>query len=304
MYKKRGFTLIELLVVIAIIALLMSILMPALSRAKGQAKAAVCLSNLHQWGIAWNMFLMDRNGRFPDNLGGLLPGSCDEVHTHSKDCEAHGLWSYYGDEGLLVCPSAAKHQGRLEVPPPADPDTWGRRGGKFSAGAEWYPSEQITWASVPNPGRWYLKSYGKNGYCTQDTGNFRGKEGMFLPEDGGPRCWGGVSALEAKGAARIPLVLDSAGGGGTVREDDKPPEYDGQIYFSRPMNLHEIRSFSVNRHNGYVNAVFLDFHAQRVSLKGLWYLRWHRAWPVPQQYDPPLEWDNPNHWMYGMPVVY
>jgi prepilin-type N-terminal cleavage/methylation domain-containing protein len=60
----RGFTLIELLVVIAIIALLMSILMPALSRAKGAAKDVICKSQLHQWGIIWKMVTDDNKGNF------------------------------------------------------------------------------------------------------------------------------------------------------------------------------------------------------------------------------------------------
>jgi prepilin-type N-terminal cleavage/methylation domain-containing protein/prepilin-type processing-associated H-X9-DG protein len=66
MRKLRGFTLIELLVVIAIIALLMGILMPALSRVKKQARSAACKALLKQWGIIWSMYCDDNNGRFPE----------------------------------------------------------------------------------------------------------------------------------------------------------------------------------------------------------------------------------------------
>ena len=61
---RKAFTLIELLVVIAIIALLMSILMPALQRVKSQARSVACLSKLKQWGLFFAMYAEDYNGRF------------------------------------------------------------------------------------------------------------------------------------------------------------------------------------------------------------------------------------------------
>ena len=56
MNNRKGFTLVELLVVIAIIALLMSILMPALARVRKQAKSVICMTNLKQWGSVFEMF--------------------------------------------------------------------------------------------------------------------------------------------------------------------------------------------------------------------------------------------------------
>lgn len=60
-----GFTLIELLVVISIIALLMSILMPSLSKARAQARRVVCASNLHQMAIAAITYSSVNDYRFP-----------------------------------------------------------------------------------------------------------------------------------------------------------------------------------------------------------------------------------------------
>ncbi|MGD8454493.1 MAG: DUF1559 domain-containing protein [Phycisphaerae bacterium] len=61
----RAFTLIELLVVVAVIALLISILLPSLSQAREQAKAAKCVSNLKQIGGAMTSYFLDENDWFP-----------------------------------------------------------------------------------------------------------------------------------------------------------------------------------------------------------------------------------------------
>jgi len=73
MHARKGFTLIELLVVIAIIALLMSILMPAMNRVKKQARTVACLAQMKQWGLWFSMYAEDNDGYYNIDYTKLTP---------------------------------------------------------------------------------------------------------------------------------------------------------------------------------------------------------------------------------------
>jgi prepilin-type N-terminal cleavage/methylation domain-containing protein/prepilin-type processing-associated H-X9-DG protein len=107
MKKQKAFTLIELLVVIAIIAVLMAILMPTLDKAREQGRRAVCLSNLKQLALAWNMYADENddkivNGEAAGSGNGLAstPSVSSSRHPGEKWWVGGDCGDFWNDEHL------------------------------------------------------------------------------------------------------------------------------------------------------------------------------------------------------------
>ncbi len=241
-----GFTLIELLVVIAIIALLMAILMPTLARVKKQAQSIVCQARLKEWGLIFKFYTDDYDGYFNEGwgYGDHHPGRSGEL----------GLWMnalrpYYKDNwDMLLCPTAIR-----EMENNAD---WGT----FKAAVR-------TIATPEGSSRRYVFSYSINSWTN------------YMIEDRGSRPveWFWKNTQNVKGANQIPVFGDATWHDAWPRHTDEPAPQRDAFGIGNQGTSGEMNHFCIDRHNGFINMLFIDWSIRHVGLKENWTLKWHRA---------------------------
>jgi prepilin-type N-terminal cleavage/methylation domain-containing protein len=249
MKKRTGFTLIELLVVIAIIALLLSIVMPALKRAKKQAQAIICRSNLRQWGMIFALYAQDNEELFPQSVpqNPPVPGGLSAQEAYYLTATE----PYYDRaKKVRVCPST-KVLDRIENRSYGD---------TYTAWGPFDPATSGDWWGTFDAG-----SYGINDWCS-------------APPESADDIWGLDKALTwrtitVKGASKIPLYLDCAYLDGFPMELDYPPQWPDDY---NDWSLNAMKLFCMDRHSGTINGVFVDLTARPIALKQLWTLKWHR----------------------------
>lgn len=253
MLKKKGFTLIELLVVVAIIALLLSVVVPGMRKARQKAQAVICLSNLKQWGLLYTLYAQDNAASLPVGWNGGTMWMVD-------------LMSYYQSvDDLRLCPRATRFLHDIPDNIPTEFTAWGKYGepGYFSG---WVPP----WGERGQYGSYSVNAWSHNPLDIGVAGTYDtpvGTRGYY---------WRKL-AITAKSPAAVPLMGDGMWDGEHPMETNPPPPEKGVQQTGNPMS-----TLCIDRHDGGTNWVFMDAGARAVGLKELWRLKWHTQWQDPR----------------------
>lgn len=241
MKKRVGFTLVELLVVISIIAILLAVLLPAMNRARDQAKNVICRSNVKQWGTMLTMYASSNNGHF-------MPG-----FNMSEGMWMLKLRSYYGGaDKIRLCPKATKFLSTTNME--TSPFTaWGIYGDKGYANY-WTPGFGI-------PGLY--GSYGINAWIHDppDVGDL-----YTISTTDRLYFWRTMDKI--KTPSIVPTFCDSVWEGTLPRSSDYVPNIPGKA--NNPDNIDGMWNFCIPRHDFTIDITFADGSTRRVPLKSLW----------------------------------
>ena len=283
MKKQKAFTLVELLVVISIIALLMAILMPALTKIRKTAQSTVCKSNVRQLALFGTMYASDNDSSFPEGVlkeNMVAPG---------------GQWvdawrEYYRDKKVLFCPAATKLIRNYD-----ESDGPGQAIPPFGA---WGVFDQdlhpTVWPNSLEAGHESAGSYSINSYCSNpDHVTTKARPESSI------RWWRYMSMSNSD---EIPFMLDAGNFDGSPRPTNFPPddEYDVHFFGSVPPD-YAMKRFCVNRHDESLNMAFVDGRAGKVGLQQMWAIKWYKQWRADLEVAKwPKEFSDPDHWMYSM----
>ncbi len=279
---RSGFTLIELLVVISIIALLVSILMPALGRARKQARNVVCMANIKSWSSCIMMYLSDHDDAY----------WYDGPDLRSGTEQRQGFWmgvleDYYGEnDEFRLCPTASN----LTFNADEAAQNW-KYGSTFEA---WIADGHDRFN--PNERRNY-GSYGTNLWLSPTYDALRPGWGKGYPLNK-EYHWG---KAKAKNANNIPIIGDCAWYGVEPWDIASAPDLEGNI----PPGEDWVKTFKpysggsfkyymwricLDRHDGGVNWSFMDGSMRKVLLPELWALDWNKKYT--KDYSVEIDWLN------------
>ena len=239
MAKTRGFTLIELLVVIAIIALLMSILMPALAKVKDQARTIGCLSNMRQWGLVCTMYAEAHHGKLWSGIGDTGWWWIYQLPDNLKDRKLNETW---------FCPTATK--------PIVDERGVGIATLNIFHAWGIYKEPYNGFTAGPNGAS---GSYGLNGYLLSRP----------MTPDSSRSYWGLLTNV--KNPNNVPMFVDGLRFDLWPQHTTPPARYEFEAW-----NNQDMQRCCINRHFGFVGCVFADASVRKVGLKELYTLKWHK----------------------------